>query len=584
MSLNITLFNALSALQTNQAAIQVTSNNVANANTEGFTRKIARQESIVIAGTGAGVRLSGIQRQVDEYLLRELRGVSGSLGGLQVQDTFFQRMQDMFGAPGSDSSISASIDRFEAALHGLAVTPEGMSERLELMTAAEALVRQFNTMSRDIQTLRLQADQEIARAIEIVNAQVKIIDELNSKISSAQALGQPTVELEDKRDIALNKIAEQLEISYFTKDNGEVAIYTRGGRALLDSDPQPLSHIPASSMTASFTYPGAVDGIHLDGTDITTEIRSGRIGALIALRDGTLPDMTAELHNLATTLRDEVNRIHNEGTGLPAATRLTSSRPQTGTAASLSGTVQITLLNPDGTQAFTATVPAPGTLDAAGFAAAIDAALAGFGGASASENGGVVTIDGAGFGVAISGGTIDPGSGAPVTNLSDFLHLNDFFVGGDGTSTDYAGVIAIRDDIAANPLLVSRGAVQQDAVTGDYYVSTGDNSVVQRLAELFSQTLSFPAAGGLSQSGTTLAGYATEILSRNAMQYDNALTQKASQQALYDEMKFRADSMSGVNVDEEMANLVVLQNAYAASARLVTVADEMYRILTSMGA
>src|SRR3546814_8125106 len=93
--------------------------------------------------------------------------------------------------------------------------------------------------------------------------------------------------------------------------------------------------------------------------------------------------------------------------------------------------MRITLLNADGTEAYTAAVAAPGTLDAAGFAAAINTALGGFGGSSATEAGGVVTIDGAGLGVVISGGTVDPGGGLPTTNASDYLHLNDLFVGED---------------------------------------------------------------------------------------------------------------------------------------------------------
>src|SRR5690606_16116939 len=166
-----------------------------------------------------------------------------------------------------------------------------------------------------------------------------------------------------------------------------------------------------------------------------------------------------------TRVRDEINAIHNEGSGHPAATTLTSSRAQTATAASLTGTVRITLVNPDGSQAYTAVVPAPGTLDAAGFAAAINAALGGFGGASASATGGVVTINGAGLGVVITGGTVDPGGGLPVTSVSDFLHLNDLFVGDDPLGLDNAAVLQVRSDIVADPERLSRGSLQFDAVT-----------------------------------------------------------------------------------------------------------------------
>jgi flagellar hook-associated protein 1 FlgK len=540
---------------------------------------------VVIAGTGAGVRLSDVQRQVDDYLLRDLRGTSATLGSLDVQDKFFQRIQDMFGTPDSNSSIGASISNFATELSAMATSPESVSQRLDVVAAAKTLANQLNTMSSNIQTLRLEADKEIAQSIDTVNEQLGIIDKLNAEIAQAKVLGQPTGDLEDKRDLALDTVSEQLDINYFTRDTGEVVVFTRSGKTLLDSEPQPLSHSAAASMAATLTYPGGITGIELAGTDITSEIESGRLGALIAMRDDTLPDMTAEIDKLATTLRDEVNRIHNEGSGLPAATTLTGSRAQTGTAASLTGPVRITLLNGDGTQAFSAVVTAPATLDAAGFAAAIDTALAGSGftGVSASETGGVVTIDGGGYGVVLSGGTVDPGGGAATTNLSDFLHLNDFFVGGDGTEADYAGVIAVRSDIAADPALVSRGMLRQDATSGDYYIAPGDNAIAQKLADKFSEQLTFPAVGELPQTGSTLAEYATAILSQSSSEYANVLDQKDFQQALFNELNLRADAASGVNMDEELGNLILLQNAYAASARLITTASDLFDILTNLG-
>jgi flagellar hook-associated protein 1 FlgK len=453
---------------------------------------------------------------------------------------------------------------------------------LSVVSAGQQIAQQLNDMSRQIQQLRFEADKEIAISVDAVNQQLTVIDELNQEIVRNQVLGLPTGDLEDKRDLAVNKIAEQIDINYFTRSNGEMVIFTQSGRTLLNSDPVPLSHTPVSSMTASFTHPGVVDGIDVGGVDITTEIRSGRLAALVAMRDDTLPDLTAEIDTLSIALRDEVNRIHNDGSGLPAAGVLTSSRAQTGTAASLAGTVRITLVNPDGTQAYTAVVGAPGTLDAAGFAAAIDAALGGFGGSSATEAGGVVTLDGGTYGVVISGGTVDPGGGLPTTSVSDYLHLNDFFVGEDPLGLDTASVLDVRSDIVADPALLSRGALQLDAVTTTYYVSSGDASVVQRLAAKFNERLSFAASGGLPATSSTFAEYGHEILSLTSADYNTVQDRLAYETALAQELATRTASKSGVNLDEEMSNLILYQNAYAAAARLITVADELFQTLTNM--
>src|SRR5262249_51140063 len=149
-----------------------------------------------------------------------------------------------------------------------------------------------------------------------------------------KATGDSTADLEDQRDLALNKLSDQIGIRYFTRDTGEVVVMSPTDRTLLDGVPPTLTHSAASSMSASVTYPGTLDGIDIGGTDITSTLTKGQIGALIALRDSTLPGLTEEISQLAGTLRDEINRVHNEGTGLPAATTLTSSRAQTGTAAS----------------------------------------------------------------------------------------------------------------------------------------------------------------------------------------------------------------------------------------------------------
>lgn len=582
MSLSVALFNAVTGLQTNQAALQVTSNNVTNANTVGYTRKIVNQSHIVLGTQGAGVEIESVRRYVDEFLAKELRSAKATVGALGVSDTYFQRIQDMFGTLESNSSIGARITDLATQLEALATNPESASQMLTVLAAAQEVTRELNSMSTEIQQLRFEADKEIAASVEIINTELVKIDELNAEIARSKVLGLPTGDLEDKRDLALSTISEHIDINYFTRSTGEVVIFTMSGRTLLHSDPVPLDHTPVSSMTASFSYPGTIDAIDLNGIDITTEIGGGKLKSLITMRDTTLPNLTAEISNLATKLRDEINAIHNEGSGHPAATTLTSSRAQTATAASLTGTVRITLLNADGSEAYTAVVPAPGTLDAAGFATAINTALGGFGGSSASATGGVVTIDGAGLGVVISGGTVDPGGGLPTTSVSDFLHLNDLFVGDDPLGLDNAAALQVRSDIVANPELLSRGALQFDAGTGQYFVSSGDNSVVRRLAAKFNEQLSFGAAGGLPTTTTTLSGYGASILSLTSSDYNAVSDRLTYEQTVVQQLEFRMGSQSGVNMDEEMSNLVLYQNAYAASARLVSVVDEMFQTLTSM--
>jgi len=583
MSLNIALFNALSGLQTNQTQLRVVSNNIANVNTVGYTRKLADPQSRVVAGMGAGVQLGPIHRSVDTALAEQVRNTTTNLRGLEVTQQFFQRMQDMFGSPGSNSSLGAMISDFSNKLAGLATNPESVSLRLDSVSSAVRMAQRFNQMSADAQQLRLEADGAIGDAVDAVNVELANINDLNQQISAAKLRNLPTGDLEDQRDLALSRISEQMEITTFGRENGEITIFTKTGRTLLDGQPEFLSHSRATAISASATYPGAIPGIDLGGNDITNDFRSGKIASLIALRDQSLPQLTQQINQLATSMRDEINRVHNQGTGLPAATRLVGSRAQSATAAAFTGPVTVALTNPDGTVAFSGTLGAPGTLDAAGFTAALNTVLTGFGvGAGASQTGGVVTVDGATYGVVISGGTVDPGSGQPTTNLSDFLHLNDLFVGNDLTGGDLGSVIAVRSDIASNPSLISRGQLRQDGA-GTWYVGAGDHAVIDQLVAKFADQLSFGAVGGLPAASTTLAGYAADILSANATAAASNQRDVEFSTTLQQELDNRLSSQSGVNMDEELSNMVVLQNAYAASARVVTTASEMFDILLSLG-
>lgn len=583
MSLTSSLYTALTGLQTNQSAMRVLSNNVANVNTPGYTRKIADLQSRVIAGTGAGVELGAVRRYVDDALFSQLRNTRSDFSGLDVRQQFFKRMQDMFGSPDSNSSLGAALSDFSTSVTALTANPESVSLRLDVITNAQRAAQRFNAMAADTQQLRQEADGQIADSVRTVNEQLAAIDKLNSQIVAAKLRGVETGDLEDQRDQALSKISEQMDVSTYVRSNGQMVVFTRSGRTLLDNDPATLSHTPAASLQAAVTYPGGIDGINVNGVDITGEIGSGKIAALVELRDKTLPNFSAEIDQLATQLRDEVNRIHNQGTGLPAAETLTSSRPQTGTATSFSGTVTVTLLNPDGTAAFSGTMPAPGTLDAAGFAAALNTVLSGFGvGASAGASGGTVTLDGGGYGVAITGGTVDPGGGQPTTNLSDFLHLNDLFVGTDPTGADLASVLQVRSDIAADPSLLSRGALQQDAAL-NWYVGAGDSQIVSALAAKLTSSVSFPATGDLPASSTSFADYAANILSQNATAAAQVDNDYSFTQSLKEQLESRFGSESGVNTDEELSNMVVLQNAYAASGRIVSAISQMFDVLLQLG-
>ncbi len=141
----------------------------------------------------------------------------------------------------------------------------------------------------------------------------------------------------------------------------------------------------------------------------------------------------------------------------------------------------------------------------------------------------------------------------------------------------------MRSDIVANPQLLARGQLSEATLTdGTTAVTVGDNTVAQRLANKFNERLSFAASGGIPQTTTTMSGYGATILSTNANLAANVADDLRFRKIVYQEVLNKTQSASGVSVDEELGNLILFQNAYAASARMVTVVSEVMRILVDM--
>jgi len=579
MSLTLSLHNALTALQTTQSALRVTSNNVANANTEGYTRKVAAPISNMVLGQSQGVTLSGIEREVDQNMLRSIRAEMSQVGRFEVRDRFFERMQQMFGSLSSDSALSDGINKFAAKLEALAAFPEDASARLEVVQAAVALTNQITGAAREIQTMRAEADQEIATSVDSLNAELRKIADINSQINRLRPLGEPTADLEDLRDQAVEKVAGFLDISTFERDTGELTVMTKSGRQLVSgAQAFTLSHTPASNADLSTTYPGGFDGITLNGADITPEIGLGKLGALVEMRDTELLNLANEIETLSVQLRDQVNAIHNDGVAFPPPETLTGTRAVAGAdPVAGTGNVRITVTNPAGDVVNTVDLDLTTVASVADVEAAIDAALGPD--ADADISGGTLAIDGAGSNrIAINELDSDIGG----RGFSHYFGLNDFFTG--DASVSLSSAIAVRPDIRSNPDLLSRGELATGALAvGDTAVTAGGNSVVQRLASVFNSQVSFSASGGQPATTDTLAGYASNVVSRNSVLANEATQNLQFRESLLADLQFRADSASGVNVDEEMANLLVLQNAFAASSRVVSATSEMLDLLTNLG-
>jgi flagellar hook-associated protein 1 FlgK len=694
MSLTLAIRTALSGLTVSQTAVQVASDNIANATTEGFTRKSVDIESRRIITQGAGVQAGDISRDVDSFLIGQIRDQLGVVGEQTIRDGFLQNLQGLFGTPENNRSFSSLLTDLKNAFETAALTPETATGSIDVASISLQLGQIFNELSDAMQQLRLDADNQITQELDVVNRNLDAVASLNLQIARAINTQKPTATLEDERDKAIAAISEIMDIHVAKNSDGMVSVFSGGGRTLVNGGiAETFSHTSAAQMNASVyyvkptdpAYPGAISGIFIGGTataadDTTTEFGSGRLKALIDLRDSELPNLQAEIDRLAQTVLEQVNAAHNAGTAYPPPSTLTGSQSFAGgDVFSAAGTVRIAVINQaDGTVIENLDLALGGLATIGDVVTSID----GMANVSASLNAAgqlVVTTGAAGQGIAITDlSSAVTTVGATTRGFSHYLGLNDLFHAGvngsdytafstgqlanstaalgltgtlsfDGngfsTTVNYAAgdsleaiaasinangtlagenitatvvdegpgrrlivrdgdkenflmtdsgtlisgtglapdptnlstIIAVRAELLRDPALVARGTLSQAGVLapGDIGITRGDGTNAAAIAAALESDVSFAATGSLAATTTSLSRYGATILAVQATLAARADDNLAFSGKFLETLEFRNAAISGVNIDEEMANLVILEQAYNASARVITVANEM---------
>jgi flagellar hook-associated protein 1 FlgK len=162
------------------------------------------------------------------------------------------------------------------------------------------------------------------------------------------------------------------------------------------------------------------------------------------------------------------------------------------------------------------------------------------------------------------------------------VNFSQFFGLGDRYRTDAANNVTVRSDIVADPAKLALADVDLSAATGIPSLTVADGRGAIAFQNLVSTNVSFSATNELAAVTTTLGNFAAQVLARAAVNADQAEKLQSDRSALTKELEIRNDEISGVNMDEELSNMVVYQNAYNASARLVTTAREMFNTLLQL--
>ena len=614
MSLAGSLFNGVSGLQTAQRQINVTSANVSNANVEGYSQKTASAVTRLVDGQNSGVEVGPIRREVDAYLDGETMRARTELGALDTRSDYLNRVSEMFGTLSNDSTLANGLNDLSGALEALSVEPESASARRDVVEAADALARQFNRISNGTVDLRVEASNEIDQGVAAVNDALESVAELNDEISRAEALGRPTADLRDERDRQLETLSDWMDISTFSRNNGQIAVMGKmsdgSTKMLVDSSAVQFDFSKANALGPTKAS-GDGDPV-LSGTSTPNDPSEqlgvdtgGRLGALLDVRDNMLTDFHRDIDILAQTVRDRLNAAHNAGTVGNAPTSGGSTIVGANyfggpgldpSVNAINGRLQIAEVDANGE-----VVGSPTTIDLSSLSGVanvndlvtqMNTAVAGSPFQLTGSTEGKLEIahtSGNDFVFYTNDATVTDGAGVE-RSFSHFFGLNNLFhtpgagagrLENDTATANAARTIEVRRDIKDEPSLLSTATPATS--TGETAVPVGDPTVAQAMASAFEARDTIAEDGGnLGDVDTTMSGYAADILSFQASETSRTETARDFQQTMYDELKFRADSKSGVNIDEELSNMLVFEQAYNASARVISTVQQMFDTLDRM--
>jgi len=304
--LDATLSVALSALSVSQQEMETTSNNVANANTPGYSREVPVTSAgdpveIGSLSVGTGVVLQKIESLRDPMLQIQINQTTQQNSSLNASLTQLQQIQTQFAS--ASSGIGADISNFFKSLQQLSPDPSSSPLRQGVLTAADTLATDFNTTARNLQVQRGNVDQNVALAVSQVNGLTSQIAGVDQQISNLQSINQNPGALVDKRNTLIYQLSGLIDVQVIPTDQG-ITLTTSNGTTLVSG---------ARSFGLTTQISSGVEHIIASTRDITTSLAGGSLAGLIQIRDQTIPSIGASLDQLAADLATNVNAANAKG-------------------------------------------------------------------------------------------------------------------------------------------------------------------------------------------------------------------------------------------------------------------------------
>ncbi len=569
MSISSIISTANSALSVAQSRLALTSTNITNANTIGYTRKTADVTTSIVGGQGTGVQIIGIGNDVNDKLHKDVVSALSKSGHDSILSAYYETVLSAFGTTKGGSDLSDALTALGNALSEAIADPDSVSALADIQDALGDWTKSVNATSETIQSARKAADTEISESVESVNALLRNINSLNKSIAKATADGNATGDLEDQRRTALESLSSYIDVKTFTNSSGEMQIYTSSGQPLLTSTVHPLSYSASGNLSADNVYEsdgsGTISGIMIDGKDCTADFSGGSIGALLTMRDETLPGLQDTLEELSQTVQDNINAITNSFTAVPPPTSLSSVGSWSASDSfSGNGTLRLTTCDADGNVTashdidLSACASLKDVMDAINATGDLTATIGSDGRLS------IASADG-------SSGVLLSGDGTVAPDGKGFSHAFGF----NSLITGDTGNLSVKD-IAFPSASISSTTV------GEAAFDSGNTDGLQAVWTALQANMSFDSAGELPATEISASGYISAVIDDLA---DRAQQAGRTADTSAETSKSLASSFinaSGVNVDEESALIVTYQQDYQAAAQILTTAQDMWDTLITM--
>lgn len=320
------LFNVASrALSANYAALQTTGNNIANANTPGYSRQevqFANEGGNFSGGgyVGRGVKVQTVARSHNEFLTREAAMAASQSSASTSRHEALQRLEHLF--PVGETGIGHAAGQFFNAFVDVASHPQDLSSRQVVLARAEDLATKFREASAQLQDLQNGVTEDVKASVETVNALATQIAALNQQIARAQGSGHEPNDLLDQRDRLVSDIGEHIQVTTVAADDGTLGVFVAGGhRLVLSNHTSPLSVTTNGANQAFLQITEAGVATPLD----TTDLSGGAIGGLLRFQNDDLVQGRSLLEGLANGIVSATNA--QQAAGLNLRTPATAGAP-----------------------------------------------------------------------------------------------------------------------------------------------------------------------------------------------------------------------------------------------------------------